>query len=232
LSGNYVQAHTMFKESLEFWDRIGDLRGRTYALAYLGNIEINLGEYSEANHHLSLSLELSRATGDSFSIGTALNHLGLLAYKRGDYYGSILFFEQGIKLFELLGEQASLGWLSNNLAHSHLALDQFEQTAIHLRRAMQIARQSQIAPLMLDTLVGWYILQAQAGSAGQIASVLAGIAHHPASTQSVRERVSLALGNLGYSDVEQKRLAANAVEVSPEALIDQALKSGPTAAQL
>jgi tetratricopeptide (TPR) repeat protein len=228
LSGNYIQAYAMFKDSLDFWERIGDLRGRTYALAYLGNIEVSLGEYSQANQHLLLSLELSRATGDAFSIGTALNHLGLLAYKRADYLGSIASYEQSVSLFELLGEQASLGWVCNNLGHSQLALGQFEQAAARLQDAMQIARQSQIVPLMLDTLVGWGIIQAQAEAVDQIASMLAGIARHPASTQSVRERVGLALLKLGFTDSEQALLVANAPEISPKALIDQALESGLT----
>ncbi len=224
LSGNYTQAHSLFIESLTCWERIGDLRGRTYALAFLGMIEVSLGELDEASAHLQLSLGLSRESGDTFAIGTAINHLGLLAFKRGEYYQSVSLFEQGIDLFEVLGEQASLGWVCNNLGHSHLALGQSGLGRTNLLRAMQIAQESQIVPLMLDTLVGWETLQAEDGKIEQAAGLLAGIARHPSSTQSIRERVGLALQKLGYSERAQAELAATAPEVLPEALIDEIKK--------
>jgi len=225
LSGDYGKAHTLYRESLDCWELIGDLRGRTYALAFLGNIEVSLGDYPESARHLQQSLDLSRAAGDAFGMGTAYNHLGLLAHKTGDYYQSIASFEQSIGLFEGLGEQASLGWVCNNLGHSYLASGQFERGAAYLRRAMQIARDSKITPLMLDTLVGWEIIQAHNGMDAQFSSVLAGIARHPASTQSVRERVSLALQELGYIESEQGLLTACTPPVAPETLIEAALKS-------
>ncbi len=226
LSGNYVQARALFKESLDYWEQIGDLRGRTYALAFLGMIEVSLAEYDEASRHLRLSLEFSQATGDTFGTGTVLNHLGLLASKRGDYSASVKAFERGIGLFEVMGEQASLGWVCNNLGHSHLALGQYEQGEAYLRRAMQIARKSLIVPLMLDALAGWGIIQAQNGAVDRATSLLAGIASHPAGTQSVRERVSLALAKLDYTLQDQQQLAETVPEISPETLIDEVLKSG------
>jgi tetratricopeptide (TPR) repeat protein len=221
LSGSYLQAHSLFVESLNYWERIGDLRGRTYALAFLGMIEASLGQLDDASAHLQHSLDLSRDTGDTFGIGTALNHLGLLAYKCGEYHQSISLFEQGISLFEVLGEQASLGWVCNNLAHSHLAVGQYELGKTCLLRAMQIAQQSQIFPLMLDALVGWQIIQARGGEIEQAAEVLAGIARHPASTQSVRERVRIALGSLGYSIHAQEQLSENTPALRLEDLIDE-----------
>ncbi len=230
LLGNYVEAYTLLKESLDFWDRIGDLRGRTYALAFLGNIEVNLGEYTQASRHLQMSLELGQATGDTFSVGTAWNHLGLLANKRGDYDEAIAAFERGLSLFEVLGEQASLGWLANNLGHSYLALKKFDQAGAHLQRAMQIARQAQIVPLMLDALLGWGLIRAHDETGDQVVGLLAGIARHPAGTQSIRERVQSALTSLGYSTPEQVDLAASAPDISPETIVDAALKSGPALA--
>jgi predicted ATPase/transcriptional regulator with XRE-family HTH domain/Flp pilus assembly protein TadD len=225
LSGNYLQARSLFEESLNYWERIGDLRGRTYVLAFLGMVEVSQADFDHASAHLQQSLELSRNTGDAFGIGTALNHLGLLAYKRGEYQQSVSLFEQGIGLFEVLGEQASLGWVCNNLGHSYLALGQYELGKTCLLRAMQIAQQSQIAPLMLDTLVGWQIIQARDGEIDRAAGLLAGMARHPASTQSVRERVCLALGKLGFSAQAQEQLSAHAPEVLPEALIEEIYNS-------
>ena len=74
----------MAEELLEASDRLGDLRGRHYALHYLGDCSLALGHVEEAEARYRLSLQAALAYGNVAEAGVEMQGVAMSAAGRRD----------------------------------------------------------------------------------------------------------------------------------------------------
>jgi predicted ATPase/DNA-binding CsgD family transcriptional regulator len=98
---------------------------RAKALHHLGNLELDLGEFTRACTHFETSLEIRRTLDDDQALATSLNGLGLIAYYQGRYDDARRLHEESLSLRRRLGDTQGIGNSLSNLGNVAMAIGDF-----------------------------------------------------------------------------------------------------------
>ena len=133
--GEYLEAQTMFEQSLAIRQDIGDRRGEGESLNNIGGIYSRLGDYPKALDFYEQSLAIRQDIGDRRGEGTMLNNIGFIYDSLGDYPKALDFYEQSLAISQDIGDRRGEGTMLNNIGgiYSRLgdypkALDFYEQS--------------------------------------------------------------------------------------------------------
>ncbi len=85
-----------------------DEREVAFSLHYLGAVLRHLGQYKQANFHLSEALQLARHIDDRYLASICLNTLGQTAWLQGDYQLACRYCEAGLQLKREIGDQRGM----------------------------------------------------------------------------------------------------------------------------
>jgi len=113
--GDYAQAVTLLRESLDLWRGIGEQAGIASALT---NLAATLQEQGDETQAISLqeeALALFRAMGDRQGIAAALNNLGSAARRRGAFATARGLYEEALALQRALANTRRVALALNNL---------------------------------------------------------------------------------------------------------------------
>jgi serine/threonine protein kinase/tetratricopeptide (TPR) repeat protein len=102
------KAAEVLREALEIKRAVGDRHGVAEAFRYLGQLEIELGDYSAGESLLQQSLNVHEALGAPFNIGATHNGLGVVYVLRGDFDAADHHYDQAIELFRRVGDQIAI----------------------------------------------------------------------------------------------------------------------------
>jgi predicted ATPase len=147
---------------------LGEAEPAVQARAFqrLGNLAIDLGDYSAAREMYSASLDISRSTSNQRAIADALNGLGIVASDTGDLDTARLLHEEAWVIRNDLGDAAGCARITYILGLGALAKGDSEGAARHLGRAIGIHRDlgdavgvayDQIALAQVDRHVGRFV---------------------------------------------------------------------------
>lgn len=120
LLGDYNQAATLFRESLDLNSRLGDQGMVGVELHNLGHVEVHRGNIDAAEHHFAKCKELESAD-DPYSAAMSDLDEAVVAFARGDYNGSrsILSSSQSILKQASINlardDQFEMDWLGERL---------------------------------------------------------------------------------------------------------------------
>jgi predicted ATPase/transcriptional regulator with XRE-family HTH domain len=186
--GAYDKAYHLLSEALEVSRALGNSWATAYSLNFLSTAAYARGAYPEAEKLLHEGLALSKQAGDRFITAYALNGLGLVKKKLGDSAEARRLLEESISIWREIGDQESTAKSLNNLGVTLLGSDDQPEAREYFLEAFSIAKQVQLAPIMLDALLGYAILQVDEGKYESALKMLTIIKDHPASTQGTKDR--------------------------------------------
>jgi len=133
--GEVESAISLFQQSLELWERIGDVRGKAATLHCLGILSANRGEVESAISLFLQSLELKERIGDVQGKAATLHQLGILYANRGEVESAISLYQQSLELDERIGDVQGkaatlhqLGILYANRGEVESAISLFHQS--------------------------------------------------------------------------------------------------------
>jgi tetratricopeptide (TPR) repeat protein len=136
--GNPKEAIAFYQESLEIYEKIGNLQGKAATLHNLAGIYANRGEVEKAIAFYQQSLELEEKIGDVQGKAATLHQLAGISANQGDVEKAIVFYQQSLELEEkignLQGKAASFAMLGRLLA---LQRD-FETALNYLQQSLEI----------------------------------------------------------------------------------------------
>jgi tetratricopeptide (TPR) repeat protein len=105
LPDHLERARQLFAESLVLKQNIGDRQGVAYALANLGNVTKDLGEFQRLTEQ---SLEIKRELGDRQGVANSLYNLADLHLNRGELAAARRQLGEALELYWQLGRTRSI----------------------------------------------------------------------------------------------------------------------------
>jgi non-specific serine/threonine protein kinase len=87
LQGNYLEARSLFEQSLGIWRELGfdGETGAAWTLTFLGDAAVNLHEATQARSCFEEAISLWQAHGDINFLALAVRRLGQLAWQAAEY---------------------------------------------------------------------------------------------------------------------------------------------------
>jgi tetratricopeptide (TPR) repeat protein len=101
--GNSEEAITLYKQSLELTERIGNVQGKAAILHCMANIYANQGEVEKAIALYQQSLELQERIGDVQGKAATLHGMANIYSDQGEVEQAIALYEQSLELKERIG---------------------------------------------------------------------------------------------------------------------------------
>jgi tetratricopeptide (TPR) repeat protein len=189
--GEYDEAYRLQSESLALCRAMGNRWSMAFSLNFLGAAAHALGAYDQAERFLSEGLAISQALADRFNSATALSGLGMVQQARGRGEEAHDYFHVSIAIWREIGDQGNLAQTLNQLGQSMLAQADWAAARRCFAEALAVARAAQIAPIMLDALLGMAALCAQQGALAAAHELALHLLLDPASSHTTRERAGL-----------------------------------------
>jgi predicted ATPase/DNA-binding SARP family transcriptional activator len=99
-AGDYVKAHSLFKELRTFGEQNEDKSLMRHALLHLGEVARSAGENDQAKMYYEASLALARELSAKLHIGFALVGLGYVALHQGNPYIACQYLKECLALYQ------------------------------------------------------------------------------------------------------------------------------------
>ncbi len=94
---NYPTARELYLQALLCKERFGDDRGLALSNGQLGRLDLDWGDWQEAENHFQLDLQMAERLGDARGVAQVHNHLGQVALARGDLEQAAIHLDESIR---------------------------------------------------------------------------------------------------------------------------------------
>ena len=139
--GDYGQAGTHVRHSLELSRQVGDRRGEARARTVLGAIAAFQGRYADAIGHCDQALQLFRAVGNRAGEAEMLNNIGWYHALVGDYQQTREFCQKSLTLSAELGHRHTEASAWDSLGFAEHQDGEFGQAVTCYQRALSLFRE-------------------------------------------------------------------------------------------
>jgi predicted ATPase/DNA-binding CsgD family transcriptional regulator len=118
-----------------------DLSVRSAAIYYLGNLAMDLNEFSAAREYFTKSLALWQRLSDRDGIASSLNGLGLIAWNTGDYRVAAHQFTEAMAIWSAIDDLPGVAIAHHNLGRLAATEGTYELARSHHEQALALRRQ-------------------------------------------------------------------------------------------
>jgi ATP/maltotriose-dependent transcriptional regulator MalT len=194
--GDYGEARKQLQQSAAIVHALGFPRRLAFTLIYLGRVVHALDDVEEARRLFAEALSIATQAIDIRQQALALNGLGHIAFSLGDYAEAYQFYKQSLPLNQRSGLPLETAVSFSELGQAATALRNALEARQHFREALSLGLEMQLAPPLLETIVGIARLFAMEGVAVRAIELLSLVLNHPASHQELRDRATRLLNQL------------------------------------
>ena len=194
--GAYDEARRLLGESLTLSRAIGSPWSIAYSLNVLGTAACAQGAYAEAQQLLHEALALSLTLADRYNTASAKSGLGMVYQALGNEPEARRCFEESLVIWREIGEQGGLAQTLNRYGQSLSAQGDGPMAWRCFLEALAMARNAEIAPIVLDALLGVAALQAEEGNVEAALEMVVHVLQDPAHTRGVHNRAERLRANL------------------------------------
>ncbi len=106
--GYWDKAETLYKESLQVSEELGDRRIVANTFGQLGDIERNRGNWDAAESLYRQSLQVREEIGDRAGMANSWESLGYIANVRGNWDAAEALYRQSLQVREEIGDRAGM----------------------------------------------------------------------------------------------------------------------------
>jgi tetratricopeptide (TPR) repeat protein len=174
--------------------------GNTWAIASSLNIlsmaVYAQGAYGEVQHLSQEALAHSQTLEDRFNIASSLTGLGQVSQALGDNADGQRFFEDSVRIWREIDDQGSLAQTLNQFGTTLLAREDLSGARRCFLEALEVAKEAQIAPVMVDALLGMAMLYTRKGDVGSTLDLVLHVLQNQACTRNTRDRAEQLRGDL------------------------------------
>ena len=141
-NGGYVgEALAVHSHALSAARSVRDKAGEAGALADLGIVYWQMGEYLAALDHLDQALELFRETGDRVGEARTVGNLGVVSQQMGRHESAAHHHERALAAFRELGDRVGEANTLANLGAVMTCIGRHESAVERLQRALSVFRE-------------------------------------------------------------------------------------------
>jgi serine/threonine protein kinase/tetratricopeptide (TPR) repeat protein len=141
IKANYSQARELLFESLSILTEVGSEAHTGITLANLGEVEIAMGEFVDAEIHLGEAIRVSEIAGMSRVQAAAHSARGLLYLRQDKHSKALVELEIAETSLRAINEPVELGKLLCNKSELHLALKKPEKAQGNYAEAHLLSKQ-------------------------------------------------------------------------------------------
>ncbi len=134
------------EETLLLLRQVGTRAAIGYALANLGILARQQGEFGRAKNLFEESLSQFREIGDRAGIGQVLGQLGNLARDSGEFNQARACLEQSLAIRREIGERRGIGRTLNNLANLAMVQADHKKATMLVNEALSLFREMEDKP--------------------------------------------------------------------------------------
>ena len=114
--GDIQEAITLWQQSLEISERIGNVGGKGAILNNMAQVIAQQGDIQEAIALWQQSLEISERIGDVGGKGAILNNIAQVIAQQGDISGALALWQQSLEIKERIGDVGAKAAILRNMA--------------------------------------------------------------------------------------------------------------------
>ncbi|MBD2181692.1 tetratricopeptide repeat protein [Aerosakkonema funiforme] len=144
LAGSYVttadieKAFALFQQSLELFERMGNLQGKAATLHELGYMYVNRRDIEKAFPFLQQSLDLKERIGDVQGKAATLHELGRSYAKTGDIKRAIAYYQQSLELTERIGDVQGKAATLHGLANIYADTGDIDNAIAYYQQSLEL----------------------------------------------------------------------------------------------
>ncbi|WP_251829155.1 AfsR/SARP family transcriptional regulator [Streptomyces sp. ATCC 21386] len=135
-----AESQEYFRTAERICTELGDVRGRSAALAGLGSACREVGELRDAERALTDAAEGFRRVGDDTGVGVACRYGGSVRLELGDQKGAFPLLDESLRAYRRLGSRRGEALALRTLSLVHRSLDAYEEAARVAEQALKILR--------------------------------------------------------------------------------------------
>jgi CHAT domain-containing protein len=131
-----AESLSAFRSALALFKEAGDAEGECKALAGLGMIFLNLGQYVEGRNQFTQLLPLAKKIGDKQAEAVALFGIGLVILTSDEPATALDYFNQGSSLLKRIDDKELESIIQGLYALAHTFLEQTEKALAYSDKAL------------------------------------------------------------------------------------------------
>ncbi len=231
MKGRYEEVRDCLVESLAESERTGDKWTMAFALNDLGMLLHRHFGDEEGWRHCERSRAIFRQIGDARGQALAAHNLGIIALERGAHRRAMALHREAMTLRSESNDTWGVATSLVQIGAVTAAMGQGDAARRELTRALRIAWESSIVPVVLEALVELTALGVDGGEVETAELDLSALAAHPALPDHLRPRLEAVMAAAGIEsawsdpDIASNQWATQAVD----RLARQAMASEATA---
>lgn len=127
--------------ALRVAERAGDRAAAAVALHDLARMYRRVGQYPQAEKHMTRSLELRRQLGDRYGEAACLSNLGVLHQRQGRYEQASRCYSDSLRITRAIGDSHGHAITLNRLSVVHQRLGHYDEALGTLGKSLEIRRE-------------------------------------------------------------------------------------------
>ncbi|UUU22017.1 AfsR/SARP family transcriptional regulator [Streptomyces sp. DSM 40750] len=135
-----AESQEYFRTAERICTELGDVRGRSAALAGLGSACREVGELRDAERALTDAADGFRRVGDDTGVGVACRYGGSVRLELGDQEGAFPLLDESLRAYRRLGSRRGEALALRTLSLVHRSLGAYEEAARVAEQALEILR--------------------------------------------------------------------------------------------
>lgn len=187
--GNYETALQHAQKALALAETAGNRWFMAQVYSQLGQINQARGNLAAAGDYYQAGYILKEELDDPEGMALTLNYLGEIALTQGAFQQAANLYRQSLNIYQKIGDRGGLLRALQGLGIAVHRLGHEPGARGYLHRALQIASEAQIVPLILSVLVGIGAYFIESGAQEQGVATLTFVQQHPTSDQMTKDKV-------------------------------------------
>ena len=229
-NGKHEAAAAIAEESAALAQDIAYSHGALSAMNMLGVYYQQIGEMEKAEAIFEKLVARCRETATRSRLAQAINNLGALYKKRGDLNRALPLLQEALSLYDAVGQLHYANFVKVMLGELSLEQGNLELAQRHCQQALQAAVEIEMPALALSAFALHAQLLLAQGEHDNAVSILALVAHHPATGEDTKEEVRRAVRPLRETMTPQS--FTSAWNRGLTWTLDELLRKGPVSSSL
>lgn len=169
LSGDYLQAQSIFEHTLQLSRNVGDRRIEEASLANLGALADILADYETAVQLKQAALDLSRTAANQMGIALGLSNLGITYTKLARLEAAVQAFDEALAIDQAIGRRHGEAHALHGRGVAQRDLGHLSEARADLLQARAIRQDLAERDMLVATEADLALLELAAGDAAALA---------------------------------------------------------------
>jgi predicted ATPase/DNA-binding SARP family transcriptional activator len=224
--GEYERGMECFQICYDLFDEMDSLWGKAFALSKMGLAADGMKDYAQAKQYHQEAILIFETTGDQAGKGYALSRMSLGAYLLGNYEDALRFGQEGYDAFQEIGHRWGNCISLCRLGFAYLGLKEITKARDQLHKALRLAWENQMTPLMLHALSGLACVMTTEGETKRSFELYQTIREHPQTPAIYLELVDSWFSefDMNFPDMGERSSGRSEDRETLESLIETCIK--------